>query len=337
MVFHRYRLARPARSRSKLLSRNVAAIERPKIAAQKLISGDGRLPIISDNLSFQFLPKILLPPMAITVRKHVLLPSDSRRCGQDRPSREKAADLTLLPPEPGCSHLYTTCPILTSPGTVRPSARPARIFLPFGVKSISCHRRPASLLRVIACIETPEAIKRILLHLATRHGGGINAPPRTAARCVRRTAPPITDPLVSAPTSAPRHAAPHLLHPAPACLTSSLPAPPNHLDRETHALAPTTSLTTTTTPRPRRYSPNTASPAPRVHTPRAEQPFGQHAPATVSDGRWNWSVAAEVELSCRSTAAIPTGSAGISEMAPIGRRRGWNGAEVAPWNGLSGR
>ena len=59
-------------------------------------------------------------------------------------------------------------------------------------------------LRVIACIETPEVIERILVHLATRQSGGINDPPRTAARCVRRAAPPITDPLVTAPTSAPR-------------------------------------------------------------------------------------------------------------------------------------
>ena len=34
-------------------------------------------------------------------------------------------------------------------------------------KNNGCHRRPASLLRVIACIETPEVIKRILVHLAT--------------------------------------------------------------------------------------------------------------------------------------------------------------------------
>ena len=31
-------------------------------------------------------------------------------------------------------------------------------------------------LRVIACIETPEVIERILVHLATRHSGGINDP-----------------------------------------------------------------------------------------------------------------------------------------------------------------
>ena len=31
-------------------------------------------------------------------------------------------------------------------------------------------------LRVIACIDTPELIERILAHLATRETGGINAP-----------------------------------------------------------------------------------------------------------------------------------------------------------------
>ena len=45
-------------------------------------------------------------------------------------------------------------------------------------------------LRVIACIDTPEVIERILVHLATRQSGGINDPPRTAARCVRRATPP---------------------------------------------------------------------------------------------------------------------------------------------------
>ena len=31
-------------------------------------------------------------------------------------------------------------------------------------------------LRVIACIDTPELIERILVHLATRQSGGINDP-----------------------------------------------------------------------------------------------------------------------------------------------------------------
>ena len=39
----------------------------------------------------------------------------------------------------------------------------------------------------------------------------------------------------------------------------------------------------------------------------------------------------------QAQSAIPAGSASIPEMAPIGRPRGWNGAEIAPWNGLSGR
>ena len=35
--------------------------------------------------------------------------------------------------------------------------------------------------------------------------------------------------------------------------------------------------------------------------------------------------------------AIPARSASIPEMVPIGPPRRWNGVEIAPWNGLSGR
>ena len=48
------------------------------------------------------------------------------------------------------------------------------------------------MLRVIACIETPEVIERILVHLATRESGGINdprAPPLGA--CAAQPRPPL--------------------------------------------------------------------------------------------------------------------------------------------------
>ena len=44
-------------------------------------------------------------------------------------------------------------------------------------------------LRVIACIDTPEVIERILVYLATRQSGGINDPQRTAAPRVRHATP----------------------------------------------------------------------------------------------------------------------------------------------------
>ena len=45
-------------------------------------------------------------------------------------------------------------------------------------------------LRVIACIDTPEVIERILAHLATRNTGAINDPRAPAARCGRRATSP---------------------------------------------------------------------------------------------------------------------------------------------------
>ena len=82
---------------------------------------------------------------------------------------------------------------------------------------------PGGTLRVIACIETPEVIERILAHLATRETGAINdsrAPPLVVGAA--QPPPPITDHLLTAPTGAPRPrcASPAALRPTP-CLTRS--------------------------------------------------------------------------------------------------------------------
>ena len=79
-------------------------------------------------------------------------------------------------------------------------------------------------LRVIACIEAPELIERILTHRVAGGTGWINHPPHTAAAYARSRTPghPITERILTASTGAqrPRRASP----PAPgptACLAGS--------------------------------------------------------------------------------------------------------------------
>ena len=72
-------------------------------------------------------------------------------------------------------------------------------------------------LRVIACIETPEVIERILAHLAARNTGGIDHHPRAPPlRALSSRTPrlPIPDAVLTAPAGAPQ----------PRC--ASPPAPP---------------------------------------------------------------------------------------------------------------
>ena len=70
-------------------------------------------------------------------------------------------------------------------------------------------------LRVIACIETPELIERILTHLAARSTASINPPAhRRRVRPELNPGLPITERALTASTGAERSRYAHLLSPA---------------------------------------------------------------------------------------------------------------------------